>query len=114
MNRWLLTVDQEIIIIFLIFLIVTVKEFIYGKIQHNKPTYSVMATVVSIERKAGTYKTGHSDYRFSYEITFITDKGIELLLYACKEQLQPLSVGICGTLTYKGRFFVAFESKATK
>ena len=114
MNRWLLTVDQEIIIFFFILLIITVKELIYGKIQHKKPIHSVMATVVSIERKAGTYKTRHSDYSFSYEITFITNNGIDLLLYACKEQLQTLSVGMSGTLTYKGRFLVAFESKTAK
>jgi hypothetical protein len=46
----------------------------------------------------------------SFVITFQTEEGDSLELYAYEEEYGALREGMAGTLTYRGRYFVSFEN----
>ena len=75
----------------------------------QEPERTVTATVISKEVKSGTHETGRSMIGYSYLISFQTEDGQALELYAYEEEFGALKPGMTGTLTYKGRYFVDFE-----
>ena len=77
--------------------------------KSKEPERTVGAAVVSKEVKRGTQHSGRSKGGFSYTITFATEDGRELELFAYEEEFGRLQEGMKGTLTYKGRYFVAFQ-----
>jgi len=78
----------------------------------EKPSYepvkSVNATVVSKTVKSGTHQTGRSQAGYSFLITFLTEEGRTLELYAYEIEFGALKEGMTGVLTYKGRYFTDF------
>ena len=75
----------------------------------NEPEKSVVATVVSKEIKTGTRKTGRSVMGYSFAISFLTEDGQTLELYAHEIEYGSLKEGMKGMLTYQGRYFVNFD-----
>ena len=73
------------------------------------PEQSVIATVISKEVTAGTHQTGRSKGGFSYVIRFLTKDGQPLDLYAYEVEFGSLKEGMCGLLTFQGRYFVRFQ-----
>lgn len=70
---------------------------------------SVVATVLSKEVKSGTNETGRSTMGYSFAITFLTEDGQNLELYAYEVEYGGLKEGMKGVLTYQGRYFVNFD-----
>lgn len=78
----------------------------------DEPEKSVMATVVSKEVKQGTQSSGRSVMGYSFAITFLTEDGQKLELYAYDYEYGALTEGAKGMLTHKGRYFVGFHETA--
>ena len=77
----------------------------------REPERSVMATVVSKEVKPGTHRAGRSKGGYSYAISFLTEDGQTLELFAYEIEFGGLKEGMRGLLTYQGRYFVSFDTQ---
>ena len=75
----------------------------------TEPEKTVAATVISKEIKQGTQSSGRSVMGYSFAVTFRTEDGQTLELYAYEIEFGSLKEDAKGILTYKGRYFVAFE-----
>lgn len=79
----------------------------------EKPSYepekSVQATVFSKEIVSGTQRSGRSQMGYSFIVTFRTQDGQMLELYAYEEEFGGLKEGMEGMLTYQGRYFVNLQ-----
>lgn len=74
----------------------------------GEPERSVPATVVSKEVKEGTNRSGRSMMGYSFVVTFRTEEGQLLELFAYEIEFGGLQAGMTGTLTYQGPYFVSF------
>lgn len=74
------------------------------------PERTVRATVISKEVKSGTHGAGRSMMGYSFVVTFRTEHGQTLDLYAYEMEYGGLKEGMTGVLIYKGRYFLDFES----
>ena len=74
----------------------------------TEPERTVGATVVFKEVQEGTNRTGRSMMGYSFLITFRTEEGETLELYAYEVEFGGLKEGMTGQLTYQGRYFVDF------
>lgn len=74
----------------------------------KEPEKTVAATVVSKEVKTGTHMSGRSMMGYSFVVSFQTEDGETLELYAYEIEFGGLKEGMSGMLTYKGRYFVSF------
>lgn len=77
----------------------------------KEPEKTIRATVASKEVKPGTHRSGRSKGGYSYTITFVTEDGQTLELFAYEIEFGGLAEGTQGFLTYQGRYFVRFEDK---
>jgi len=77
----------------------------------REPERAVAATVVSKEVKPGTQSSGRSMMGYSFAVTFQTEEGQTLELYAYEVEFGALKEGMSGILTYQGPYFVSFEEK---
>ena len=84
---------------------------LWGEKKSKEPEKTIVATVVSKEVKRGTQGTGRSKGGYSYAVTFLTEDGTKLELYAYELEFGGLKEAAKGTLTYRGRYFVCFEEK---
>lgn len=75
----------------------------------NEPERTATATVISKEVQEGTNQTGRSMMGYSFLVTFRTQDGQILPLYAYEVEFGGLKEGMTGTLTYQGRYFIDFE-----
>ena len=75
----------------------------------KEPQRAVKATVVSKEVKQGTNRSGRSMMGYSFAVTFRTEDGQILELYAYEVEFGGLKEGMQGTLTYQGPYFVDFK-----
>ena len=80
--------------------------------QTNAPERTVRAAVVSKEVKPGTHGAGRSMMGYSFMVTFRTEDGQTIEVYAYEVEYGGLKEGMTGQLTYKGRYFVDFEENA--
>ena len=94
----------------LMLLIFYVRVWCFQEKPTNEPERSVRATVKSREIVSGTGRSGRSQMGMSFVITFRTEEGESLELYAYEEEYGALREGMAGTLTYRGRYFVSFEN----
>lgn len=76
----------------------------------REPERAVAATVVSKEVKPGTQSSGRSMMGYSFAVTFQTEEGQTLELYAYEVEFGALKAGMSGILTYQGPYFVAFQT----
>lgn len=76
------------------------------------PERTVKASVLSREVKPGTHGAGRSKGGFSYTVTFRTEQGQELELFAYETEFGGLKEGTQGLLTHRGRYFVRFQKEA--
>ena len=74
----------------------------------NEPERTVSATVIFKEVQEGTNRSGRSMMGYSFLITFRTEGGETLDLYAYEVEFGGLKEGMTGQLTYQGRYFVDF------
>lgn len=97
--------------ILLVMLLHVLRVRLWGEKRSKEPEKTVMATVTAKEVKQGTQSTGRSNGGYSYAISFLTQTGEPLELYAYEMEFGGLKEGMQGMLTYQGRYFVSFEEK---
>ncbi len=90
-------------------LIAYLKAHFFQEKPSKEPVKTVTATVTSKEVKSGTYQSGRSKGGYSYTVTFTTEAGQELELFAYEIEFGGLKEGTTGELTYKGRYFIEFK-----
>ncbi len=82
----------------------------------EKPSYEperiVQAAVMSKEIRSGTQGSGRSQMGYSFVITFLTETGDTMELFAYENEFGGIKEGMKGALTYKGRYFVSFQDNA--
>lgn len=76
----------------------------------TEPERTVGATVISKEVRQGTNRSGRSMMGYSFLVNFQTEDGKTLELYAYEIEFGGLQKGMQGILTYRGRYFVSFET----
>ena len=76
-----------------------------------EPFKTVAAEVIFKSVKSGTYRSGRTQGGYSFTVMFRTAGGQELELYAHDVEFGGLREGQKGTLTYRGRYFVDFQSE---
>lgn len=76
-----------------------------------EPMKSVAAAVVSKAVKSGTHHAGRSQIGYSFTVTFLTEDGQTLELYAYEIEFGGIREGMKGVLTYQGRYFVSFQKQ---
>ena len=74
----------------------------------TEPEVTVPATVISKEVRQGTNQSGRSMMGYSFVVTFRTEEGQLLELFAYEIEFGGLQAGMTGTLTYQGPYFVSF------
>ena len=74
----------------------------------TEPERTAKATVISKEVKEGIYQSGRSMMGYSFVVTFRTEEGQLLELFAYEIEFGGLQAGMTGTLTYQGPYFVSF------
>ncbi len=87
--------------------------YMYAHAFQEKPSYEpilvVQANVTSKEIISGTHNSGRSQMGYSFLVTFQTEDGQTLELFAYEEEFGSLKEGMTGKLTYQGRYFIDFE-----
>lgn len=84
---------------------------LWGEKPSKEPEKTVTATVIAKEVKAGTQGSGRSKGGYAYAVSFQTEDGNTLELYAQEIEFGGLKEGMRGTLTYRGRYFVSFTQQ---
>lgn len=110
-------VDEQICreLIFILYLLALMVLVFYLRVFpfRGKPCYepekAVQATVISKEIVSGTQRSGRSQMGYSFLVTFQTEDGQTLELFAYEEEFGRLKEGMTGKLTYQGRYFVDFK-----
>lgn len=74
----------------------------------TEPERTAKATVISKEVKEGIHRSGRSMMGYSFVVTFRTEEGQLLELFAYEIEFGGLQAGMTGTLTYQGPYFVSF------
>ena len=75
----------------------------------REPERTVQATVAAKEIRSGTQRSGRSQMGYSFVVSFLTEDGQTLELYAYETEYGRIQEGAKGTLTYQGRYFVDFK-----
>ena len=75
----------------------------------NEPVRTLQASVLSKKVISGTHHSGRSQMGYSFVVTFRTEDGQTLELFAYEEEFGGLKEGMAGVLTYQGRYFKDFE-----
>ena len=76
----------------------------------REPEQTAKARLISRQVKSGTNRSGRSSgMGYSYVLTFQTDTGKHLELYAYDTEYGALREGMEGALTWKGSYFVHFQ-----
>ena len=87
--------------------------YMYAHAFQEKPSYepivAIQSTVLSKEIISGTHSSGRSQMGYSFLVTFQTEDGQTLELFAYEEEFGRLKEGMTGKLTYQGRYFMDFE-----
>ena len=93
-------------------LIAYLRARLWGETPTREPEKTVAAAVESKQIIPGTHGAGRSKGGFSYVVNFRTKEGQTLQLFAHEIEFGALREGMDGTLTYRGRYFVAFVPQA--
>ena len=77
----------------------------------REPERTAKAEVLTRQVETGANRTGRSSgMGYNYRILFRLEDGNEVSLYAYDHEYGALREGMTGTLTWKGPYFVNFES----
>lgn len=74
--------------------------------NENSPRLSVPARIVDMRRKTNPRQHTHS-----YYVTFEVESGDRMELRVQRSAYHQLIVGDCGTLSFQGKRYLAFERK---
>jgi len=77
----------------------------------SEPERTAKAELISRQVETGANRTGRSSgMGYNYRILFRLENGSEVSLYAYDHEYGALREGMTGTLTWKGPYFIRFES----
>ena len=77
----------------------------------DEPERTANAEVIARRVESGANRTGRSSgMGYNYRIRFRLEDGTEVSLYAHDHEYGALREGMTGTLTWKGPYFIRFES----
>ena len=77
----------------------------------REPERTAKAEVITRRVETGANRTGRSSgMGYNYRIVFRLEDGTELALYAYDHEYGGLKEGMTGMLTWKGPYFVCFET----
>ena len=78
----------------------------------SEPERTANAKLTARRVETGTNRSGRSQgMGYSFLLTFETEEGRQLELYAYDHEYGALREGMEGTLTWKGPYFVSFHEK---
>lgn len=109
---------MKLLLIFLLmlagsFLIFWLRAFPFREKKCREPEQSAKAAVVSRRIRSGNpHRSGRSQMGYTYLVTFRLENGAELELYTYEIEYGALREGMTGTLTWKGRYYIAFAEEA--
>ena len=77
----------------------------------REPERTAKAEVITRQVESGANRTGRSSgMGYNYRITFRLEDGTDISLYAPDHEYGTLREGMTGTLTWKGPYYVSFET----
>ena len=77
----------------------------------REPERTAKAEVITRKIESGANRTGRSSgMGFNYRITFQLEGGTDISLYSHDHEYGALREGMTGTLTWKGPYYVSFET----
>lgn len=89
-----------------------IRIFPFREKKSTEPERTAKAQVISRRVQTGADRTGRSSgMGYNYVITFRLDDGTEKELYAHDVEYGALREGMSGNLTWKGRYFVSFDTE---
>ena len=88
------------------------RVFPFREKKTNEPERTAKAEVISRRVQSGNpIRSGRSaGFGYTFLITFRLENGSDLELYAYDHEYGALREGLAGTLTWKGPYFVRFET----
>lgn len=93
-------------------LVFWLRIFPFREKKTKEPERTARAEVISRRVQTGANRTGRSSgMGYNYLVTFRFGDGTEKALYAHDEEYGALREGMTGNLTWKGRYFVGFETE---
>ena len=104
----LLNIALMIAFFFLVYWLRTVP---FREKETKEPERSTKAEVISRRVQSGNpIRSGRSQQGYTFLVTFRLEDGKELELYAYDHEYGALQEGMTGSLTWKGPYFVRFET----
>ena len=87
------------------------RTFPFRERKTKESERTAKAEVVSRQVETGANRTGRSSgMGYNYRITFRLEDGTEVALYAYDHEYGGLKEGMTGKLTWKGPYFIRFET----
>ena len=87
------------------------RAFPFREKKTKEPERTAAAQVVSRRVQSGNpIRSGRSHQGYTFLVTFHLEDGRELELYAYDHEYGALKEGMTGKLTWKGPYFVRFET----
>lgn len=100
------------LLLVLSFFIYRLRVLPFREKKTNEPERTAKARLVAREVLTGTRRSGRSQgMGYSFLLTFETEAGNKLELYAYDHEYGALREGMDGILTWKGPYFVSFLHK---
>ena len=93
------------------FLVYWLRTFPFREKKTKEPERTAEAEVLSRRVQSGNpIRSGRSHQGYTFLVTFRLEDGQELELYAYDHEYGGLNEGMTGSLTWKGPYFVRFET----
>lgn len=87
------------------------RTFPFREKKTNEPERTAGAEVLSRRVQSGNpIRSGRSHQGYTFLVTFRLEDGKELELYAYDHEYGALQEGMNGSLTWKGPYFIRFET----
>lgn len=102
-----------ILLLVLFFFIYWLRVLPFREKKTKEPERTMKARLVTRQVQSGTQRSGRSQgMGYSFLLTFETEDGSELELYAYDHEYGALREGMTGSLTWKGPYFVSFAAES--
>lgn len=92
-------------------LVFWLRTFPFREKKTNEPERTAKAKVLSRRVQSGNpIRSGRSTQGYTFLVTFLLENGSKLELYAYDAEYGALREGMEGILTWKGPYFVSFDT----
>ena len=105
------TLLELLALLALAFAVIWLRIFPFREKKTKEPERTARAEVISRRVQSGNpIRSGRSHQGYTFPVTLRLDKGQELELYTYDHEYGALKEGMTGSLTWKGPYFVRFET----